>query len=38
VLSLGIVQGTAINIIADGEDENAAINTLTELISSDFSE
>lgn len=38
VLSLGIVKGTAINIIADGADEEEAINVLTELISSDFSE
>ena len=38
VLSLGIVKGTAINIIADGNDEEAAINTLSELIDSDFSE
>jgi phosphocarrier protein len=38
VLSLGIVKGTSINIIADGEDENSAIDTLTELIASDFSE
>jgi phosphocarrier protein HPr len=38
VLSLGIVKGTAINIIADGADENEAIKTLSELIDSDFSE
>lgn len=38
VLSLGIVKGTAINIIADGSDENEAIKTLSELIDSDFSE
>lgn len=38
VLSLGIVKGTAINIIADGVDENEAIQTLSDLISSDFSE
>ena len=38
VLSLGIVKGTAIRIIADGEDENAAISTLETLINSDFSE
>ena len=38
VLSLGIVKGTAINIIADGQDENEAINILSSLIASDFSE
>jgi len=38
VLSLGIVKGTAINIIADGQDENEAINILSALIASDFSE
>ena len=38
VLSLGIVKGMSINIIADGVDENAAIDTLTALIASDFSE
>ncbi len=38
VLSLGIVKGTTVNIIADGTDEDEAIATLTELIASDFSE
>ena len=38
VLSLGIIKGTAINIIADGPDENQAIEILSALISSDFSE
>ncbi len=38
VLSLGIVKGTAVTIIADGTDEDAAIATLAELIDSDFSE
>ena len=38
VLSLGIVKGTAVNIIADGADEEAAIETLSALIDSDFSE
>ncbi|HIR87091.1 MAG TPA: HPr family phosphocarrier protein [Candidatus Limivicinus faecipullorum] len=38
VLSLGIVKGTTINIIADGADEDAAIETLSELIDSDFNE
>ena len=38
VLSLGIIKGTAITLIADGADEDAAIATLAELIDSDFSE
>ncbi len=38
VLSLGIVKGTAVNIVADGVDEAAAIQTLSELVNSDFSE
>lgn len=38
VLSLGIVKGTSINIIADGTDEEEAVNTLTELIATNFSE
>ena len=38
VLSLGIVKGTTINIIAAGADEDAAIATLAELIDSDFNE
>ena len=38
VLSLGIVKGTAIKIIADGADESEAIETLAALIDSDFSE
>ncbi|SMC41644.1 HPr family phosphocarrier protein [Papillibacter cinnamivorans] len=38
VLSLGIVKGTAIHIIADGPDEVGAVGALAELISSDFSE
>ena len=38
VLSLGIIKGTAVKIIADGADEEAAISTLSELIDSDFSE
>ena len=38
VLSLGIVKGTVVNIVADGVDENEAIATLSELIDSDFSE
>ena len=38
VLSLGIVKGTAVTIIADGADEDVAIAALSELIDSDFSE
>ena len=38
VLSLGIVKGTAVNLIADGLDEENAIATLSELIASDFTE
>ena len=38
VLSLGIVKRTAVNLIADGADEATAIDTLAELIASDFTE
>ena len=38
VLSLGIVKGTTINLIADGPDEDAAITGLVELIDSEFTE
>ena len=38
VLSLGIVKGTIVTLIADGADEDEAIATLSELIDSDFSE
>ena len=38
VLSLGIVKGTAVTLIADGSDEEEAISTLAELIDSDFTE
>lgn len=38
VLSLGIVKGTAINLIADGADEQEAVEALVKLISSDFAE
>ena len=38
VLSLGIVKGTSVKILADGADESAAIATLSELIDSNFSE
>ena len=36
VLSLGIVKGTAVNIIADGSEEEEAIAELMELVNSDF--
>ena len=38
VLSLGIVGGTAIRIIADGSDETAAVDSLVQLIQSGFAE
>lgn len=38
VLSLGIVQGTTINLMADGVDENAAVDALAELCASNFAE
>ncbi|MCD8321443.1 MAG: HPr family phosphocarrier protein [Oscillospiraceae bacterium] len=38
VLSLGIVKGTVINIIADGVDEAEAVDTLTDLIDREFVE
>jgi len=38
VLSLGIIKGTAINLIADGADEQEAVEALVQLISSDFAE
>ena len=38
VLSLGIVCGTPINIIADGADEVQAVETLAELVNSELAE
>ena len=38
VLSLGITKGTTINIIADGPDEEAAIESLTQLITTGFND
>ena len=38
ILSLGIVGGTSIRIIADGSDEQAAVEGLVELVDSGFSE
>jgi len=36
VLSLGIVKGTSISLIADGPDEQEAVDALVELITADF--
>ena len=38
VLSLGIVVGTNIRIIADGSDEEEAVSSLVELVKSGFAE
>ena len=38
VLSLGIVKGTTITLIADGSDENEAVSGLVELVNGDFKE
>ena len=38
ILYLGIIGGTQIKIIADGADEQAAVNALVELVESGFSE
>lgn len=38
VLSLGIAKGMTVTLTADGQDENAAITGLVELIDSGFSE
>ena len=38
VLSLGIVGGTSIRIIADGADEEKAVNDLVKLVESGFAE
>jgi phosphocarrier protein len=37
ILSLGIVGGTAIRIIADGADEQQAVDSLVDLVESGFS-
>lgn len=37
ILSLGIVGGTGIRIIADGSDEQQAVESLVELVESGFS-
>ena len=38
VLSLGIVGGTNIKVMADGADEEAAVDSLVKLVQSGFSE
>lgn len=38
VLSLGVAQGSKINIIADGEDAESAVDALNSLVSSNFGE
>lgn len=38
ILSLGIVGGTQIRVIADGADEEAAVDGLVELVESGFAE
>ncbi|MCQ2405080.1 MAG: HPr family phosphocarrier protein [Clostridia bacterium] len=38
VLSLGIVGGTSIRILADGADENAAVESLVHLVESGFAD
>ena len=38
VLSLGIVKGTTITLIADGNDEKEAIEALTKLVADNFGE
>ena len=38
ILSLGIVGGTAIKVIADGSDEQVAVDALVDLVESGFSE
>ena len=38
LLSLGLVQGTEVEIAADGADEAAAVNALVELVESGFGE
>ncbi len=38
VLSLGVLQGTEINIIADGSDESEAVQAMVALVHSGFTE
>ena len=38
VLSLGIIKGTTVSLIADGPDEEAAVEALVELVNTDSDE
>ena len=38
VLSMGIAQGMTITLVADGQDENAAIDALVSLVNTGFAE
>lgn len=38
VLSLGVAKGATVTIIGDGADETTAVDTLCQLINSDFAE
>ena len=38
IMSMGLVKGTEITIVADGPDEAAAVSTLKELVDSKFGE
>lgn len=38
VLSLGIIKGTTVSLIADGPDEETAVEALVELVNTDFDE
>jgi phosphocarrier protein HPr len=38
VLSLGIARGSSVNIVGDGVDEVVAVDTLCQLIDTDFAE
>lgn len=38
ILSLGIIGGTSIRVIADGSDEELAVNSLVALVESEFAE
>ena len=38
VLSLGVTRGTSITVIADGADEEGAVNELASLVESNFAE
>ena len=38
VLSLGVTRGTSVTLIAEGDDEEAAVNELADLIATNFAE